>query len=134
MTVHFAIFDPSVPQSNGSYWTCGSDTISPALLDRVYYEYAHEQRPQDPSSLLGTDLLGGCAGVDETWCCWYRFVDGGRDLRGRPGRFIILAAFISRMDMVGRDCLGVLQSGTFQSLAGSAPITCPLVPPQSEND
>ena len=68
--------------------------------------------------------------MDETWCCWYRFVNGGRDLHSRPGRFVILCAFIRRENLKAWDWSGILESTVFRDHAATVP-PCPMPQPAS---
>jgi hypothetical protein len=100
-----------------------------SLLDEFFYDHASKHGPESEGQVAPDWLLGGCASVDREWICWYRFVDGGRDKHGRPGRNVLLAAFVRRHDHSGYDWSGILESSPFQEIAQIAPATCPIPPP-----
>jgi len=58
-------------------------------------------------------------------------VDGGYDPRGRPGRFVILAAFAKRQQQQGPKGLDVLECLPFRGLTEKARTSCPVLPPDS---
>ena len=68
---------------------------------------------------------------ESEWICWYRFVDGGQDKVGRPGRCVLVAAFVKRDDHHDRDWSGILNSSAFQQIVTVAPTMCPLPAPAS---
>lgn len=131
MKFYLAAHDQSFEVSNGDYWTWKHPSISRRTLDRVYYEIARKHLPVDPNQLGVSDLHGGYCSIDQNWICLYRIVNGGRDLKNRPGRFVLLAAVGLRSEVQGRNPIGVLNSRAFIELATIAPTKCPLPPPPS---
>jgi hypothetical protein len=125
-----AAYDPAHPSPNGNYWVWHHPVLPAKALESYYYDVAVPCLPENPNDLGATDMCGGCAALDEVWCAWFRFFNGGRDLQGRPGRFVILCAFVRREDMVGWDCSGILESEQFQNMARSIP-PCPVPKPDA---
>ncbi len=129
MRFYLAIYDPAYLQNDGSYWTWRHAELSPRILDRLYYRIAEKFEPESMTGLTPSDIHGGCCDLCENWLCIYRFLNGGRDTRGRPGRFIVLCAFVKHSDAICGDPAVVLDCALFHSLATSAPRSCPLLPP-----
>jgi hypothetical protein len=125
-----AAFDQAHLSPDGTYWSWRHSSLELAMLDRFYYEYAAKHLPEENTLILPDCLHGGCASLGDDWICWYRFIDGGRDKAGRPGRMVLVAGFAPRPDHAGKDLSGVLESSLFQELARCAPATCPLPAPK----
>ena len=123
-----ASYDPAHSVARERYWPWRHSSLPLTLLDQFYYNVAAKCLPENPNEFGSNDLHGGCAGIDEMWCCWFRFLNGGRDQHGRAGRFVILCAFVRREDMIGRNWSGVLDSKPFTDWANQAPLPCPLPP------
>lgn len=90
MRVHLALYDPSRPSQDGSFWSWRSSALHRTLLDRLYYDFASANRPDDPGTITASTIVGGFAQLTRDWICVYRFGNGGRDAHGRPGRFVIV--------------------------------------------
>ncbi len=131
MHCYLATFDPAHRASDGSYWTFRHLNVPINVCDALYYECVAKHWPEDTKQILSNSLQGGCARVHENWVCWYRLVEGGRDAVGRPGRYILLAAFVEQINHQGWDWSGVLESQQFQDLAQQARSTGPLPAPSS---
>src|SRR5437773_4601706 len=108
-----ASYDPSIKGSTADFWVWHHHSLSLDLLNRAYYDYAFHHRPDNPLKLRSRDYHGGCATVNDTWVCWYRFLNAGRDTRTvGSGRWVLTCAFVRRKD-VRRDqhrydCSGLL--------------------------
>lgn len=126
-----AAYDPSHQAADGSYWAWHHPDLTPELLNRFYYDVAANHRPVDPGNLSVDDLHAGFATLSGGWCCWYRFVNGGRDQRGRRGRFVLLCAFGQYDQMIGHDGSVVLRASSIRLLARLALGAPPLAPPVS---
>lgn len=126
MKFYIAVYDPAHALVGGEYWMYQAASLSRRLLDTFYYDIAATHLPDDPNRLSADDLHGGYTGLNDQWVCWYRFINGGRDQAGRPGRFLILAAFADRQKLVGYDGTGMLECDLFRELALLAPKRCPL--------
>lgn len=126
----FALFDPARHCPDGSYWSWRAEGLDPRQLDRLYYEAAARHLPPDPDRLAPDDIWGGMADLGDDIVGIYRCFDGGRDLHGRPGRFVILATLLARVDVAGRDAMAVLRSNTAEWVARRA-TECPVPEPPS---
>lgn len=129
MRCYLAVFDQAHRAADGSYWTWRHSDVPLRTLDAFYYECAVKHWPESADPIPGDGLRGGCASVDDEWVCWYRFVAGGRDKFGRPGRHVLLAAFVERGNHDGRDWSGLLDSQEFRQLAQQARAACPVPAP-----
>jgi hypothetical protein len=125
-SVLLAVYDPAFQAVDGSYWTWHAPELDSRLLATTYYELLAPAIPLDPNELSVDQLWAGMGDVSEEWRCYFRFVNGGRDQRGRPGRFVILCAFVSRSDSRFVDTLELLQGQEFERLAQRARTECPL--------
>ena len=124
-----AAYDPAHETADGSYWVWGHNDIPADVRNSFYYEVAAKNLPRNPNELLPDDCHGGWAAVSDTWACWYRFLNGGRDLRGRPGRFVLICAFCRRRDYANHNGFPVLNAGPFQDLSKVAVFSRPLPAP-----
>lgn len=124
----FALFDPAQYSPDGAYWSWRAEGLDPRQLDRLYYEAAARHLPPDPNRLGRDDLWGGMADLGDDVVGVYRCFDGGRDLHGRPGRFVILATLLAREDVAGRNATPVLRSNTAEWVTRRAK-ECPVAEP-----
>lgn len=130
-----AAHDQSFETTPGNYWTWKHPALSRNVLDKLYYDVVCRNLPRDPGQLRSTDLHGGVCSIDSDWICYYRIVDGGRDLKNRPGRIVLIAAFASRHEAAGRNALGVLNHSMISQVVHTAATRCPLPgPPTLEID
>lgn len=126
-----AAYDPAQGSPDGCYWCWWHPELPKGLLNTFYYEVAAENLPKEPNKLLPADYFGGWAAIDNVWTCWYRFFNGGRDLRGRPGRYVLVCAFCDRTYGIAIDASSLLNSQAFQPLVADAMCSKPLPPPES---
>jgi hypothetical protein len=136
MRFYLACYDPGGDATDGSFWAWQHPALKADMLDEFYYGFASKHLPLPSTQsarflTLPNGLCGGCAGISHQWSCWYRFVDGGSDVRGRPGRIVLLAAFFNPLDGQGRNTSGVLRNAIIQGYAQQAPSMCPIPPPAS---
>jgi hypothetical protein len=135
MIGYLAAYDPGYSSPTGVYWVWQHPRLPPKLLNGCYSALASSHLPEDPNLLAPADLHGGCLALSKEWCCFYRFFDGGRDLSGRPGRFVMLCAFIEREAITGQDCSGLLDADPFSAWAGKQPLQgTPREPEHLEQD
>jgi hypothetical protein len=127
MKVCLAVYDPAFQAADGSYWTWHAPELNDRLLATTYYELLFSKIPPDPNQLSVNQLWAGMGDVSDEWRCYFRFVNGGRDQRGRPGRFVVLCVFVARADCRFCDPLELLQGEEFERLTHQAPKECPLV-------
>jgi hypothetical protein len=105
------------------------------LPQACYWFLAKKHLPESVNSLSSDDCFGGCLATDDEWCCFYRFFNGGYDLRGRPDRFVLLCAFVERSVINGCDCSGLLDSEPFLDWAGKQPLQgTPFAPKNLEQE
>ena len=128
MQVHYALYDPSHIGPFRNYWSWKSDPISKSQMEIVYYAYLIKNKPEYPNRLTASDLWGGALAVKD-WVVIYRYYNGGRDIQGRPERYVILTGWIARGDC-DASILQALRAGTFDALAKAMPLPCPV--PQSK--
>lgn len=124
-TFYLSAYDPAHQSPSGDYWVWHHDAIPHQLLDTFYYDYAQSSLPNSPNLITPEDLYGGCVLLNTDWVCWYRFINGGRDNLGRPGRCIILCAFGRRSEQIGHDSVDVFDTPAFRVLTDKIPV-CPL--------
>lgn len=127
MRIRLACYDPAHLSPRGSYWAWNHPDLSLATLDELYYGWVASQVPD--CEIGPNELRGGLVAAGSDWCCWYRFVNGGRDRQGRPGRWVLLCAFCERSQLNQANWMEILQSPAFQRLALAAPVKCPLAAP-----
>jgi len=129
MRIFLALFDPSYITRGGAYWSWRSPELNIKLLNKLYYEVANLNRPEDPNQLSNSTILGGFATLGEGFTFAYRFGNGGYDSFGRPGRFVMVVAGLHR-DQSGPCDLEVLVSGpVFSKVLADAQQSCPVPAP-----
>ena len=125
----FAAYDPAIRSIDGRYWVWSSPRISTGLLDDAHKSVTRNDLCETPNSLDAEDLWGGCVGLSQQWCVFYRYYNGGRDLVGRPERAVILFAFVNRKDALLCDGIQLLDEGPFSEWALLQPLPgCPSSP------
>ena len=125
MRLHYALFDQSV-FVDGDYWTWASPEVRP-LLSRFHGDVAVKHLPPRPNDLQGDDLWGGLARL-AGWTVAYRYLNGGWDKQGRPGRAVLLTAWAPAGEAQGLDLLPVFTNETFRHVAENAK-AIPVPPP-----
>ncbi len=135
MKIHFALFDPSYLTIDGAYWTWRSSGFDMKLLNKLYYEVAGLDRPEDPNRLASSTILGGFAAIGEDLVFAYRFGNGGYDSFGRPGRFIMVVAGLRLDQTEPCDLEGIVSGPVFSNALANAQQSCPTPePPDLEID
>ena len=127
MKLHYALFDQSVP-IDGDYWTWAASEPR-ALLNRFYGDVAVKHLPPKPNDLQDGDLWGGIVRLTD-WTVVYRYLNGGWDKQGRPGRCVLMTAWIAADDAQGFDLMPIFTNGTFRHVAENAK-SIPVPPPFS---
>lgn len=130
MKLHYALFDQSVFME-GDYWNWSSPEIHP-LLSQFYSDAAVNHLPPKPNDLQDGDLWGGLVRLAD-WTVVYRYFNGGYDKQGRPGRFVLMTAWVRADDAQGSDLTPVFTNETFRHVAENAK-TIPLPPPFALNE
>ncbi len=128
MQVRLALFDPSEPASDGSFWTWSASGIDRRLLDHLYYDIAVKSRPAAPNRLGDRKVVGGIAQLTPLWACAWRFANAGRDKHGRPEHFVMLAAFVVRDRVDGIDLTPILTCDIVNRILAQAPAVQPIPP------
>jgi len=72
-----------------------------------------------------TEYLG-IVTLDREWYCYFRIVEAGKDGRGRPGRNVVLCAFIQRVAASGQNPESVWRCQAFDELSRLAPEKVPI--------
>lgn len=126
-SLELALLDPSYRTPEMSYWTWVGPGLTRPLLDRIYYQWLTESAMAKLEHASGTRPWGGVICVDETTICWFRFLDGGRDTLGRPGRLVLLCALGHRRACSG--CSRILVGSGFTRVATDARTSIPVPAP-----
>lgn len=128
MNIHFALYDPSCRTASGSYWNWNADAVPLALLEELYFDVLCKNLPERPNDLSRETVWGGAV-LWKEWRVVYRFFNGGRDLHGRPGRYVILTGWFKRNEEIDPAVLSFFRQPAFERLAGAA---VPLPVPEFE--
>ena len=131
MRCYLAAFDQAHLSADRTYWTWHHPDLSMHVLDNFLYDCATKHWPDEAAPIAAIRIRGGFASVDRNWFCWYRFLEGGRDKVGRPGRVVLLAAFVRALDHRDLDWSGVLESPQFNEVAVQVATKCPVPVPDS---
>ena len=129
MRIALAIFDPSQPAPDGSFWSWRAASLDRKLLDRLYYDVAIGNRPEDPNQLDDSVVIGGFAAFAPDWLFAYRFGNGGRDARGRPGRFVMVIAGVRLDQASGIDLSMLMTCPAVVDVLIKAAYSCPVPAP-----
>lgn len=120
MIGHLAAYDPAEVTPTGDYWVWRSSRLDRRLVE------AHHARIEAGHPFDSTirsehdDPCGGCVAIGSDWCCVYRYFAGGRDRRGRLGRFVLVCCFIPRHESIACDPPALLRQGPFSSIDAEA--------------
>ncbi|WP_425619502.1 hypothetical protein NA78x_002904 [Anatilimnocola sp. NA78] len=126
MKIYLALYDPAFQAADGTYWTWHHPVLSLELLAQTYYEGLAADLPPDPSALTESVVWGGMVDVNREWRCYYRFLDGGRDTRGRPGRYVVLCGFVPGRELATADPGELFQGQLIEDVAMGARTECPI--------
>jgi hypothetical protein len=128
--LRLALFDQGYTPVGGQHWTWYDSALSAGCLDGFLYSVFNPAMERGVGRDSSNALIGGFASIDKEWCCWFRVFDGGLDLRGRPGRYLVLIAFCTRQEARGVDATWVLRLGPFSTIAvvAAAPPPLPALP------
>ncbi len=129
MYVALALYDPSRPAPNGSFWVWRSARLDRGLLDRLYYDIASSCRPNDPNRLEPSAVVGGFARLTPQWVFAYRFGNGGRDAHGRLGRFVMVVAAVRLDEARDNDLSLLLTCAPVVDVLNRAPLSRPVSAP-----
>ena len=129
LRLHLALYDPSQPSAEGSFWSWRSPSLDRRHLDRLYYDIAAANRPEDPSQLSDSSIVGGFALLAADQMFAYRFGNGGRDTHGRPGRFVMVVAGLRLDQSNGSDLAAIMTCQAIAEVLTKAPYSCPIPAP-----
>lgn len=124
-----AAFDQAHLADDGTYWTWRHPELPLRLLDTLYYDIAAKNLHDRLDDSRAEKFIGGWAGVDSEWLCWYRFLEGGRDKSARHGRTILLTVFVQR-SAAPADWSGIWNTPQLIEILKQA-ARCPLPRPDS---
>lgn len=100
MRGYLAAYDPSLVTSSGDYWAWRSLKLDRRTVEEHHTRIELQHSFDAASPWEANQLCGGCLAIGSEWCCFYRYFAGGRDRRGRPGRFVLVCCFVA-LDQAG---------------------------------
>jgi len=131
MQIHYALCDPSHNTGNGNYWTWYAETLSLEMLQRFYRDVVVKHLPESPFDLARPDFWDNFAPTAVSYGDWtviYQFYSGGKDKSNRPGRYIILTAWVKTEEAEGVDLMQYVDA-VFRSVGKNAK-PLPMPPPK----
>ena len=129
MKAFLAIYDPSQPSGDGTFWSWRSTSLDLNQLDNLYYGFAKNNRPESPNQLAQATIIGGFVHFHNNMVYAYRFGNGGHDIHGRPERFVMIVAGMVLDPSESIDLAGLLNCQTVVDILAKAPTTCPMPAP-----
>lgn len=129
LTIHLALFDSAYHNAEGLHWTWHSPSLSTELLTQFYYDVILEPISQHLELNPAKVIRQGTSSIGQDWCCWFRVLDGGRDLRGRPGRYLMPLIFAQRIRVASLDLSAMFGHPVFQQIEDVAFTSPPLPAP-----
>lgn len=128
---HLAFYDAENPvPGSGSYWHCRPRNVSGETLDAFYSGFARQCRPMSWEDVRAGRVAGGLAKPVGNWAVAFRYGDGGRNAAGRPGRTVIVAAFVSGDHIPGMDLTPLFRCPEVETLLAQASQSCPTPVPE----
>lgn len=109
--------DMAHPDPNGFYFPWLSPDISKDEAREVHRRAMEVRVPENANNWLPEDLHGGLILLGSGKLAVYRFFNGGRDNKGRPHRWVMLAAVVPSAQVKDRNWAGVLNHSVFASWA-----------------
>ncbi|MDR3110438.1 MAG: hypothetical protein LBU65_12270 [Planctomycetaceae bacterium] len=117
MKIHYALYDPATAK-DGQYWTWLSSELKNAPLNKYYGDFAAKHLAPNPNDLIACDLWGGIVRLPTgDWTVVYRVLNGGDDKIGRPGRYVIITAWMKTSETLEQDLSSIFNSILFRSIA-----------------
>ena len=132
MLIHYALCDPSYNTGSGNYWTWYAKTLPLELLQAFYRDVAVKHLPEDTFALADPrfwDNFSTKTAKYRNWTVLYRFFSGGKDQSNRPGRYIILTAWIKTEEVEDIDLSPIQINEVFRSVMKNAK-TLPVPQPR----
>ena len=133
MNIPILIYDPALESATGDYfaWVNARITSTRALQRELLQAFPHPAA--DCNSWDASDFHAGIATISATEAVAYRFYNGGRDHKNRPGRFVILGAVMPRDELFGKNWVTFLKESIFEEWAQKrVPLPCPEPPVNTE--
>lgn len=112
------------PGAQGDLWIWRHPTIELNLLSLSLKQIQKHAPPSSINSWTADDCLGGYLTLDENWSVFYRYFNGGKDLQGRPDRYVLLIGVVER-PVIERTIIddNLLKQGQFRELAQQQPLS-----------
>ena len=129
MKSFLAIYDPSQPSEDGTFWSWRSTSLDLNQLDNLYYGFAKNNRPESPNQLAQATIIGGFVHFHNNMVYAYRFGNGGHDIHGRPERFVMIVAGVVLDPSERIDLAAILKCQTMVDILAIAQTTCPMPAP-----
>ncbi|MDR1384517.1 MAG: hypothetical protein LBJ67_11845 [Planctomycetaceae bacterium] len=115
MQLYYALYDPATSK-DGAYWTWFAGGLQKDELNGFYNDIAVKHLPTEPNKLESNGFWGGVACYRD-WTVLYRYYNGGFDNKGRPGRYVILTAWIPAEETIGINISPIFDNDTFKRIA-----------------
>ena len=131
MRLAIAMYDPAQPSTDGSFWCWRAPSIDRRLLDQLYYDVATSNRPDDPSQLVDSMVVGGFARLAADCIFVYRYGNGGRDAHGRAGRFVMAVAAVQPGHAFDGNLAAVMRCDSFTEALSKAAYLRPVPTPEN---
>ena len=106
MQIHYALYDPSHNTGGGNYWTWYAETLPLEMLQMFCRDVAVKHLQENSFDMANPNFWDNFAPTIvryRDWTVIYRFYSGGKDKSNRPGRYIILTAWIKTEETEGVD-------------------------------
>ena len=132
MQIYYALCDPSYNTGGGNYWTWHASPLPLETLQKFYRDVAVKHLLADPFDLANPRFWDNFAPKTVRYGDWtviYCFFSGGKDGSNRPGRYIILTAWIKTAETEDVDLSPIQTNGVFRSVLKNAKVL-PVPPPK----
>lgn len=123
MNMHLAAYTAPQNGSPGLRWVWNDRLLAGDVLNAAYVVASAAAGKVTSLGELGARTVAGLACVDGIWVVAYRFRDGGRDSRGRLGRFILAAAFFRRTALGLNDVSAIFSDKRFTEIDEQPPLS-----------
>ncbi|MDR1923915.1 MAG: hypothetical protein LBQ66_06040 [Planctomycetaceae bacterium] len=117
--IYYALYDQATFK-NSDYWTWFDYELSKKDRNNFYSDFAVNHILPEPNQLQEDEIWGGIVRLSEEWTVVYRFLNGGRDRFDRPGRYVIVTAWVHTKETKGVDLSPIFHSMIFGTIAKDA--------------